>query len=602
MRPNSRGSAVPGTASGQAPGTGSIRPGSGRRPIGTASRLRTGASTGPGTQAAQGIALSTTVNVSDRPVTGQGMMGMKQTGSSTSGRLVEDAAYYVGILRKRVNDITSETNKLRQEIEVSTKENSQYSQLERKYEALLKNKESLEGQLADYNLALDKTRTSTDPDDVRHLAGHLKEKNAQASQELDRIFMLRKQKENEYNEIEEKIESHFKSIRNRIDTELEPGKRRAYNDLLNKQRELQERNMNVENKLNEINTRIRQLEADDKSSSLRKEYATIEKNIQSLRKDAEYLQQELDIANLEPKEAHSKFVTRVNDFKKTTKDYEEKIILLKEEISNDKKTLEDLNSNNNEDNGETAKYELLVKRDQEMTVFIDQFDETRNSIVYEQNKSKELIVALLEHLSKGLEESTNLPNQEVFSEMEDAKSFKEKNLLTAQKTMENLQIEKLKREQELELLKQSEPKLRKELDNSKETIARMKREMREFQDIDGLRRAFESTQALLQDQKRGYNNRKDSIRQQVLVLQSEHDILKKQLDSHEVAKELEETERRLKHHERTIFELREFIESKSRETDFETVKNSCLKLTDSINAIIIKTCQGGGVFSSQAKW
>jgi hypothetical protein len=34
------------------------------------------------------------------------------------------------------------------------------------------------------------------------------------------------------------------------------------------------------------------------------------------------------------------------------------------------------------------------------------------------------------------------------------------------------------------------------------------------------------------------------------------------LTAHETARELEETERRLKHNERTIFELREFVESK----------------------------------------
>lgn len=89
-----------------------------------------------------------------------------------------------------------------------------------------------------------------------------------------------------------------------------------------------------------------------------------------------------------------------------------------------------------------------------------------------------MIVALLEHLSKGLEDSTNLPSQETFGEMEEAKIFKEKNLVTAQKTMESLLMEKKKRENELELLKQSEPRLRKELETLKETMTRMRREMK----------------------------------------------------------------------------------------------------------------------------
>lgn len=40
-------------------------------------------------------------------------------------------------------------------------------QYERKYEGLLKEVRNLEGTLADYNLAMDKLRTSTDPEEVR---------------------------------------------------------------------------------------------------------------------------------------------------------------------------------------------------------------------------------------------------------------------------------------------------------------------------------------------------------------------------------------------------------------------------------------------------
>lgn len=155
MRPatNNRGNL--GSSGGQPPGT-SARPGSGARKVPGTARLRTGvAPSGPGTQAAQGIALSASVNVSDRPVTGHGVMGMKVQNQQT-GRLVQDSAYFVGLLRNKIKEVSDETNKLRDEVDQQSKDNSQYGQLERRYEALLKGKETLEGQLADYNLALDK--------------------------------------------------------------------------------------------------------------------------------------------------------------------------------------------------------------------------------------------------------------------------------------------------------------------------------------------------------------------------------------------------------------------------------------------------------------
>ncbi len=84
--------------------------------------------------------------------------------NQNSGRIVNDSAYYIGLLRKKINDTNNETIKLRTEIEQQSKDSTQYAQLERRYETLTKSKESLEGQLADYNLALDKVTLHLDLD------------------------------------------------------------------------------------------------------------------------------------------------------------------------------------------------------------------------------------------------------------------------------------------------------------------------------------------------------------------------------------------------------------------------------------------------------
>ena len=52
-----------------------------------------GVATGAVTQAAVGVALNTSINVSDRPVTGQGVTGMKGGGAMQPGRLVEDGMF-----------------------------------------------------------------------------------------------------------------------------------------------------------------------------------------------------------------------------------------------------------------------------------------------------------------------------------------------------------------------------------------------------------------------------------------------------------------------------------------------------------------------------
>lgn len=117
--------------------------------------------------------MSASINVHDRPVTGQGVMGMRL--STASGRLVEDSSYYIGLLNKRITAVQNETRRLNGIIEsgellldfsvaancfclycAGSKDSVTYTQLEKRYDTLIKNKEQLEGQLADYNLAMDK--------------------------------------------------------------------------------------------------------------------------------------------------------------------------------------------------------------------------------------------------------------------------------------------------------------------------------------------------------------------------------------------------------------------------------------------------------------
>jgi pyruvate/2-oxoacid:ferredoxin oxidoreductase beta subunit len=139
------------------------------------------------------------------------------------------------------------------------------------------------------------------------------------------------------------------------------------------------------------------------------------------------------------------------------------------------------------------------------------------------------------------------------------------------RTMESLQKEKAKIEANLMALRNSEPKMNDELTRLRAQMPKMKGEIKvlillnplllgkvtccyiccqSFQDIEGLRSAFDATQAKLSETKHTYIRRRDAMRQQTQSLSVEYENLKKALGSHEVAKEIEETEKRLKHLER----------------------------------------------------
>ena len=73
------------------------------------------------------------------------------------------------MLKSKNNEISNEITKMKQEVEEINKDNSTYLTLERKYETLIKDVRKFEGELADYNLALDKYRSDTKPEDIEAL-------------------------------------------------------------------------------------------------------------------------------------------------------------------------------------------------------------------------------------------------------------------------------------------------------------------------------------------------------------------------------------------------------------------------------------------------
>jgi len=78
------------------------------------------------------------------------------------------------MLKNKNNEIVGEIDKMKTEVENITSDNSTYITLERKYEDLIKDVRKYEGELADYNLALDKYRSDTKPEDIEALYMHIK--------------------------------------------------------------------------------------------------------------------------------------------------------------------------------------------------------------------------------------------------------------------------------------------------------------------------------------------------------------------------------------------------------------------------------------------
>lgn len=166
-----------------------------------AGRLQTGFR-GGGTKGAgftpqmeNSIGLNTDLeHLQNRPVTNQGMAGMK-TGHGGPQRQFYDRSFFINELKKRNLMLAKEIERFKREISQIQKDHDLYSKLERKFEDLSKEVRELEGTLADYNLTFDKVRAGSKPEDMEPNVMHLRSRNRQFREQLDKIFIDRKEEE-----------------------------------------------------------------------------------------------------------------------------------------------------------------------------------------------------------------------------------------------------------------------------------------------------------------------------------------------------------------------------------------------------------------------
>jgi hypothetical protein len=156
-----------------------MRPGSGR----PGSRQGTAAGGGGGSIA--GLVRGggeVPVNITARPVTAGGL-GTRTTATG-SGRKVQDTHYFAGLLRGKMTEITQEISRMRGDTERLAKDSSLTVQLERRYEGAVKEVRALEGELADFNLAMDKARTNVEASEIQAFLATVKRRNEAATREV----------------------------------------------------------------------------------------------------------------------------------------------------------------------------------------------------------------------------------------------------------------------------------------------------------------------------------------------------------------------------------------------------------------------------------
>jgi len=529
--------------------------------------------------------LNTNIQVAERPVTQQGMMGMKVQPQGP-GRQVQDRSYYMAELRKRCDELRAEVSKMNREEQQYNKDSEQYNQAEKHWNKLIEEVRKLQGDLADLNLILDKSRNNTDPQDIEGDFQRLRRSNVETSHECDQLLMQRKHIEEQTQQTDVKIQKHSQEEMAKLGELGEDAKKR-YGELQDDQKRLHADEDKLRGEYDRICRALGNVEEEVKGDRNKQRMQDLLARRHSLERSIQSVNEELAKAALSPQEMQAQFLEQAKKDKESAATYERNSAALEQRIKQAEQEIEKLESGGSSaDTEEAKKYHKLQEKEKEMQDFISSFPETfkkeKQSVVDLEHRIKEL----LEHISKDLGRQQQLPDKQGFNDLQSEVAQKARGLDNALTTADRLKQEKGVRQAELEKIKNLDTKISQELKSLQERRITMTDELTKFGNIPQLRKDAETNKDKMLARKGRLDKMRKSLKQQVQLLSSEYEKHKQALATNESAGTLEHLEQKLRHYEQNIFTLRNFIDSKEAETDYSGVYEEVSQQVAEINGML----------------
>ncbi|MBN3281909.1 IFT74 protein, partial [Polyodon spathula] len=434
--------------------------------------------------------LSAQIKVADRPVTQQGLSGMK-TGMKGPQRQIMDKSYFLGLLRSKINELTTEVSKLQKEIDTFNQENSVYLSYEKRAEALAVEIKEMQGQLADYNMLVDKLNTNTEMEEVMNDVNMLRAHNDREAKSMDVIFTERREKEEMIRAIEEEIEWE-KQTADGIIKKMSPDKQAKYVHMKTNNEQLLQGTDCVKSSLPGKRSQV-EVAQEIAHSQVKQEAVLLHEKLQELELRRGQMIAE-DKAMGSPQEERERLLKQVKEDNQEIAGMERQLTEIREKVSQVNVEMRHIDNDMEEQQGGIhQKYKELQRKDEGMENFLEKYEDNKAQELERKAQVEASIVALLEHTSRNmnhLRQISNVTAHELKSMQEDL-NFKETEMHKSQNTAKGLSSESQRLQQDLQKVEQLESKINAELGTLKEKIQQMTDGLVTYSNLEALKSAGE---------------------------------------------------------------------------------------------------------------
>lgn len=543
----------------------------------------------PGTGAnSQGVGMVTNVEINARPVTQQGMSGMKTAGQGP-GRQVADKSFFLNTLRVKIQEISTEMNKLQGEIDQKQREGNEYAHLQRRFEAARRKAAERQTTLQDYNFA--KEKGGMDMEDVQNEGKRLQEVCDFRRKEVDEIFKERKTKEAESRDLNSQNEELRKQALARLE-QHGPDKVELYKRLDAEARDSLQSVEQQRRQLTDLTLAVNANEDELKQDPLRKKGAQLTADKKMYEEQLRDLNEQEDDETLPFEEAKKRLLKKITDDNVQIQDMDNQKASISNQIKEMKEKLHQLESNlEASKGGRSEKHKELQMKDQEMSKYLDAYPEEKKKNVEAVLRAEKNVVTLLRHISSEIGRTSALPSAGEVGQMNSDLAFKQSQFENAESTLQRVQLELNERKQDLERVEELERKMNQEMDNLNQKMNEMRDEIKVFENLDALKSRAEHEKKMYKARRKTLQKRRDALKVSLKVQVEDFEKKKKSVKESEQIGELEALEKKLRAMEDNLFVMKEFVAEKGAETDVAPHLNEVRGMVFEINTLLSQQLQ-----------
>lgn len=463
------------------------------------------------------------INTSNKTIEVQGLPSAHKT---IGTRQVADNKFYIGILRKRINEIVAEIERLKDENETRRRGQAISVSLQQEVGDLRNQIAQQEAELADYNVLADRLSTKVSYDEMQKALNDLIQSNSQLEKEADRLYRERKDLDAIVTDQENQVQEMMRG---------------------NGSPQLQE----MVKEIDSLEEQCRELrgKTGDLSGKSREELLQIVKDTTS----------------------------KIGDIDKAIQDENKSLQFVDQQIKN----LEAREADQNTERGK--KYLVLLQREKDMNNFIKNYPTTLDTAQKELAEAQKRVIEVLTTTSRDLETLDKLPTLENFHQLQADLEYKAKQMTNAQATAQALQAEVEQRRRELEDLQNVDEKIRQEEQSIEKQIKKMNAELPQFQDVETIRQEGELRKQQKEAERDSLKEQFKNIRKATNALATQYNEAKANLRTNEQQTKLHQLEKDLQSKAQESAEIIEHIEQERRKTNYAMVKRQALAIVNEIN-------------------